>query len=244
MRVALFIPCLIDQWFPRVGEATVRVLEHAGCEVDYPEGQTCCGQPAYNAGFVPEARSVAARFLEVFEKAEAIVTPSGSCASMVRRFYPDVFRDSPEAARKAAALGERTFELSEFLVRKLGIERWPAHPACTVTYHDSCHLRRELGVTDEPRRLLGAMEGVTLRELKGADQCCGFGGLFAVKYPELSTEILADKVKNVQGSGAEVLVTSDAGCLAQISGGLRRQGAPARAVHFAEFLAEALPDAG
>jgi L-lactate dehydrogenase complex protein LldE len=158
---------------------------------------------------------------------------------MVRRFYPDLFRGTSEE-RAVASLGERTFELAEFLKKVLKVERWPGRSSRTVTYHDSCHLRRELGVHAEPRELLGSVEGVKLVELKGATECCGFGGLFSVKYPDLSTEILGEKLGNVTASGADVLVLNDAGCLAQISGGLARRGNPMRVLHFAEFLAESL----
>jgi L-lactate dehydrogenase complex protein LldE len=236
---------MVDQLYPEVGEATAKVLERAGCEVEYREAQTCCGQPGFNAGFRREARWVAERFVRVFHGAEVIVTPSGSCASMVRRFYPELFAGDPKWADRVKELGARTFELSEFLVKERGLTAWPGSTTLTVAYHDSCHLKRELGVADEPRRLIASVKGVKVVELPGADQCCGFGGLFSVKFPELSTAILADKLDNVARAAPDVVLTGDAGCLSQIQGGLARRQGKVRALHVAQFLAEVAdePDA-
>jgi L-lactate dehydrogenase complex protein LldE len=237
--VSLLVPCLVDQWYPRVAEATERVLREAGSEVECRLQQTCCGQPAYNAGYHEEARAVARRSLDVFEGATCVVTPSGSCAAMVKRFYPRLFagdRDEP----RALALAERTFELTEYLVRVRGLRRWAGHLRARLTYHDSCHLRRELGVVDEPRALLASIEGVELVPLPGAHQCCGFGGLFSVRYPELSGAILDDKLSNVLATPADALVLADAGCQAQIGGGLSHRGRGPRVLHVAEVLAAAL----
>jgi len=217
----------------------MRVMGHVGCDPACPPAQTCCGQPAFNAGYPEESRAVARRTLDVFDGAEQIVTPSGSCAAMVKHFYPRLFAGDPDETR-ARAMAARTFELSEWLVRRRGVTHWGGHLDARLTYHDSCHLRREIGVVEEPRQLLASIEGARLEPLRGADQCCGFGGLFSVRYAELSSAILADKVDNAVQSGADVLVLGDAGCQAQIAGGLQRRGAGPRVMHLAEVLAAAL----
>jgi len=198
-------------------------------------------QPALNAGYQDEACAVAAHFLKVFSNSEIIVTPSGSCASMVRRFYPGLFRNH-DNQQQVQAIGARTFELSEFLVRKLGLTTWDGSSTLKIAYHDSCHLRRELGVIDEPRQLLRSIKGIQFVELADADQCCGFGGLFSVKYPELSGAILQEKLKTIHNTEIDVVVTNDAGCLAQINGGLLRNKQTTRVLHFAEMLANSLGD--
>ncbi|MFN3974412.1 MAG: (Fe-S)-binding protein [Dehalococcoidia bacterium] len=242
-RVALFVTCVVDQFFPQVGEGVVKVLRHLGIEVDFPQAQTCCGQPAFNSGYRREALSAARRFLEVFKNAEAVVAPSGSCASMVRVFYPSLFRDDPQRHAQAQALASRTYEFSEFLVRVLGVANIGARYAdgLTVTYHDSCHSLRELGIRDEPRALLKAVQGVRFVEFEQHEVCCGFGGTFSVKYAPISTAILQDKLDNIAHSGARVLVATDSSCLMHMEGAMRRQGMQIRPLHIAQFLAEGLP---
>ena len=194
MRVSLFVTCLIDQFFPEVGEAMVTVLRRLGVEVDFPVGQTCCGQPAFNYGFRQEAKKVARHFITVFEGDGPIVAPSGSCTAMVKVFYPELFRDEPQWCRRAEALSSRVYEFSQFLVGVLGVEDVGAVYPGRVTYHDSCHLLRELGVREEPRRLIRAVKGVELMEMQRPDACCGFGGTFSVKLPHISEAILGDKI--------------------------------------------------
>ncbi|MBI4234250.1 MAG: (Fe-S)-binding protein [Chloroflexi bacterium] len=241
-RVSLFVTCLVDQFFPQVGESVVRVLRHLGVGVDFPPGQTCCGQPAFNSGHRYEALAVARRFLKVFKDSAYVLAPSGSCASMVRVFYPELFRDEPAFQQEAAALAGRTYEFSEFLVKVLKVaDIGAALPQpLRVAYHDSCHALRELGIAQEPRDLLRAVRGVELVELDHHEACCGFGGAFSVKYPEISTAILQDKVDNLRKSGAEVLVATDSGCLMHIAGALSRQGVKVEALHIAQLLARGL----
>ncbi|HET8678983.1 MAG TPA: (Fe-S)-binding protein [bacterium] len=236
-RVALFVTCLIDQLFPHIGDATVRVLERAGCRVAFPPAQTCCGQATFNDGFWDEARTLARRFLDTFGDAEQIVTPSGSCAAMVREWYPQLFRDDPTAADRARAIGHRTYELSEFLVRVVGRVDVGARFAATVAYHPSCHGLRGLGLREEPRRLLEAVRDLRLVDLPKAEECCGFGGFFAVKFAALSGAMLTAKLDAIESSGAEVVTATDASCLMHIAGGLARRGSPVRALHLAELLA-------
>jgi len=242
-RVALFVTCLADHFFPQVGEAVVRVLRHLGVEVDFPEGQTCCGQPAFNTGYWAEALVAGRRFLEVFRDAEYIVSPSGSCVSMVRVFYPELFRDDPPRLRQAQDLARRVHEFSEFLVRVLGVEDIGARLHARITYHDACHALRELGIREEPRRLLRAIRGAELVEFPHHEVCCGFGGTFSVKYAPISTAILQEKVRNLLASGADILTSTDVSCLMHIGGALSREGAPIRTLHLAEVLALGLEEA-
>jgi L-lactate dehydrogenase complex protein LldE len=239
--VQLLITCLADQLAPEVGEATVRLLERLGHRVHFPEAQTCCGQPAFNDGFPDEAATLAARTVEIFSGTAPVVVPSGSCATMIRHFYPGLLEHGPHA-EATRALAARTFELSEFLVRVLGRTdvgaRWPGR----VTYHDSCHLLRELGIRDEPRRLLAGVADLELVEMAYPDHCCGFGGAFAVKFPEVSSAILDPKVECIIASGADAVVANDTGCLLQIAGALRRRGSAIRTLHIAEVLAPPAPD--
>ncbi len=245
MRVQLMITCLADQLAPRIGEATVRLLEQLGHDVVFPEAQTCCGQPPFNDGFRADAAALAARTVEVFAAPFPVVVPSGSCATMVRRFYPELLAGGPSAAG-AHELAARTYELSEFLVRVLGVEDVGARFDGRVTYHDSCHLLRELGVRDEPRRLLARVRGLELVESPQADQCCGFGGAFAVKFAEISAAIMDAKLAAIEATGAEAVVAADWGCLMHVAGGLRRRGSRIRALHIAEILdpASGGPSAG
>jgi L-lactate dehydrogenase complex protein LldE len=235
-RVALFVTCLGDVFYPEVGEATVRLLHRLGIAVDFPLGQTCCGQPAFNAGFRQLARDVARRNLALFAKAEYVVIPSGSCTAMWRVFYPELFADDPVLGEQAEALAARTYELAEFLVQVVGVERLGAVFHGRVTYHASCHLLRELGVAEEPRRLISQVEGTELVPMDLAEQCCGFGGTFAVKYPEISDAMLQKKIASLKRAGADTLVSCDAGCLMHIAGRLRRQGETIRIMHLAELL--------
>ncbi|MFQ5934194.1 MAG: (Fe-S)-binding protein [Dehalococcoidia bacterium] len=237
MKASLFITCLVDQFYPQVGEAMVKVLREAGVSLDFPENQTCCGQPAFNSGYQTQARELARRFISIFEGARYVVAPSGSCTSMVRVFYPELLKDDPIALEKARALSSRVYELSEFLVKVLGKEDVGASFPGAVTYHPSCHLLRELGVRSEPKQLLAKVRGIDLRELPDQEQCCGFGGSFSIKYSDISGAILQSKIDNIRESGAEVLVANDSGCLMHIAGGLTRQGVPVRAMHLAELLA-------
>jgi L-lactate dehydrogenase complex protein LldE len=235
-RVALCVTCLGDVFYPEVGEATVRLLRRLGYTVDFPQAQTCCGQPAFNAGFQREARAVARRNLAIFADYEYVVIPSGSCTAMFRLFYPDLFANDPVLGEQAEALARRTYELSEFLVKVAGVERVGAVFHGKVAYHASCHLLRELGITDAPQRLITQVEGVEFVPMDLADQCCGFGGIFAVKYPQISDAMLQKKIASLKRAGADTLVSCDAGCLLHIAGRLHRQGESIRTMHLAELL--------
>jgi L-lactate dehydrogenase complex protein LldE len=239
MRVSLFITCFNDTLFPRTGEAVVRVLERLGCTVDFPLDQTCCGQMHWNTGYQRQAVPIVRRFVDVFGDAETVVTPSASCAGMVREFYPRAAELAGDAklAKSVARLAERTFELSEFLVDELGTTDVGAYYPHRVTYHPTCHSLRMLGVGDRPLQLLRAVRGVDLVELPEAEECCGFGGTFALKNAEVSTAMLTDKVRHVLETRAEVCSAGDNSCLMHIGGGLTRQRAGVRTVHLAEILA-------
>ncbi|MGH2522330.1 MAG: (Fe-S)-binding protein [Anaerolineales bacterium] len=241
IRAQLFVTCIVDSLFPAVGEAVVNVLERLGVEVEFPEAQTCCGQPAYNAGFRAEARALARRFLDVFEPSDApIVTPSGSCAAMVVHGYPDLFGDDPDKRNlaRAKALAARTYEFSQFLVSVLNVEDLGARWNGTLAYHPSCHLLRGLGVKEAAIGLLSQVEGVQVVPLPNAEECCGFGGLFSIKHGDISSAMLDRKLEGVRASGAETVVGCDMSCLMHIQGGLSRDGSKVRCVHLAEVLAE------
>jgi L-lactate dehydrogenase complex protein LldE len=239
--VSLFVTCIVDMIYPQTGISVVEILEHLGIEVRFPMGQTCCGQVAFNSGFQGDARAIAKHFLEVFADAEVIVTPSGSCASMVKHYYPELFKDDPEMYDRATWAGSITWEFSEYLVDGLGITDIGAKmPATKVAFHDACHGLRLMGLKDQARTLASHVEGVSVTELAGADQCCGFGGLFAVKMPEVSGAMLKDKVQNIDAAEADVVVTGDASCLTQMNGGLSRHGKAKRVQHIADFLAGGL----
>lgn len=229
------ITCLGDVLRPEAGQATVRLLRRLGHEVTFPERQTCCGQPFYNSGFSEYARDQAKYTIEVFEGSEAVVAPSGSCAAMVKVEYPHLLESEPAWHARAQALAERTFELSEFLVRRLGIVDVGAKFHGRVTYHYACHLRG-LGMTDEVEQLIRHVEGVTYVPIQRADQCCGFGGSFAVRYPDISTAMVDGKVDCIAATGADVVVSTDTGCLMNIGGRLRRLGKPIETMHVAELL--------
>jgi L-lactate dehydrogenase complex protein LldE len=240
MRVALFVPCFVDQLFPRAAISMVTVLERLGINVDYPMEQTCCGQPAFNTGYWDEARKVATRFIEVFEKTgcDAIVSPSGSCTAMVRVFYKELFQDVEPAFRKRLAMvSENVFEFSEFLTKKLHVTDVGAKFPAKVTFHDACHLLRELRCKDEPRQLLRMVKGLELVEMKECETCCGFGGTFSVKFPSISTAMDDVKIKSIQETGAEYVVACDSSCLMQIDGYLKHQNIPVKIISLAEVLA-------
>lgn len=215
----------------------VKVLREQGVQLSFPRAQTCCGQPAFNAGYHSEARDLAKRFISIFEGDSYVVAPSGSCTSMVRVFYADLFKDDPVTMERVRALGARTYEFSEFLVKVLGATDVGACHEGSVAYHPSCHLLRELGVRSEPWELLREVKDIEIKALPDAEQCCGFGGSFAVKYPHISGSILERKLDCIRKSGAATLVANDAGCLMHMAGGLKRQKIPVRARHIAEILA-------
>ncbi len=237
VRVSLFVTCIVDQLFPKIGLAMVDVLERAGCRVDFPEDQTCCGQPAYNSGYRREAAQVARHFLRVFENAEYIVVPSGSCTAMITHHFEDLFQKEPEWAERARRLAPRVWEFSQFLLEVLKIDDVGAHLEKVVTYHDSCHALRELKIHDGPRRLLKNVRGLELREMDTAGECCGFGGTFSVKLPEISGGMVQVKLGSIVRTGAEAVVSVDASCLMQIRGALSRAGLPIETLHLAEVLA-------
>ena len=237
-RVTLFITCLGDQFFPRVGECAVEVLRRLGVDVTFNPAQTCCGQPAFNTGFREEARQVAARVLDLFDDAEYVVAPSGSCTTMMRVFYPELFTGDAERLRKVERLQGRLFEFSEFLVKVLKVEDVGARFRGRVTYHDSCHLLRELGIESEPRKLIRAVRGIEFVEMQDYQLCCGFGGTFSVKFPEVSVSMGEDKLKAAAAAGAEYLVANDSGCLMHLAGVIHRQGLPIQTMHLAELLAK------
>jgi L-lactate dehydrogenase complex protein LldE len=238
MRVALFATCLVDQFFPNVGVSTVQLLRRLGCEVHFPEAQTCCGQPAYNAGFPELARPLARRTIEIFEPYDAVVLPSGSCAAMLRHSYADLFRDQPQWRARAHALEHKTFELAEFLVKRLDSTGLNVRLDARVTFHDSCHALRGLRLHDEPRQLLHGVSGLELVEMNPGDVCCGFGGTFAVDFADISSAMAGDKVDAIERTGADYVVSSDVSCLMQIGGLLRRRGSRVQPLHLAELLAE------
>ncbi len=235
--VTVFVQCLVDAVYPEVAESMVRVLERIGLNVVCPVEQTCCGQSAFNTGYRRDAAAAARHFVEVFENAEAVVCPSGSCVDMVRHHYRDLFDDDPHWRARAERIGRRTFEFTEFLVDELGILDLESRFDGRVTYHDSCHLLRGLGVKEQPRRLLARVRGLTLVEMKHSDRCCGFGGTFAVKYPDISAAMAEQKVQNILESGADTVTGCDTGCLMNIEGIVHRRGLPLRVLHIAQILA-------
>ena len=239
MRVSLFITCFNDTLFPQVGRATVRLLERLGHSVEFPEAQTCCGQMHYNTGYQREALPLVRHFVDVFEGAEVVVAPSASCAGMVRELYPRAARELGDAELQArvTALVPRVYELSEFLVRRLGVEDVGAYYPHRVTYHPTCHSLRVLHLGDAPLRLLRAVRGIDLVALAGAEECCGFGGTFAIKNADVSTAMVSDKLRHVLDTRAEVVTAADTSCLMNIGGALSRERAGVRTVHLAEILA-------
>jgi L-lactate dehydrogenase complex protein LldE len=235
------ITCLGDMFFPEVGVAMVRLLRRLGVDVEFPEGQTCCGMPLFNSGYHADARAVAERTVRVFAGSEHVVVPSGSCAWMVKAEYPGLLADHPALRAEAKALAAKTYELSQFLVDRLQVSDVGSTFSGTLTYHDSCHLLRGLGESRTPRTLLRNLPHGELVELPGADECCGFGGSFSVRLPEVSTAILDKKITHVEATGADCLVACDAGCLMQMGGRLSRRGSRVRALHLAQVLAPEEP---
>ena len=236
-RVALFVTCLVDLHRPTIGFAAIRLLEQAGCQVEVPRAQTCCGQPAYNSGDRATARDIARDIIETFQGYDYIVVPSGSCGGMIRHHLPALFDDDPNTGLKADTLAGKTYELIGFLTDVMGVDAVPATYAGKITYHDSCSGLRELGLKDQPRRLLQSVAGVTLVEMAEPEICCGFGGTFCVKYPEISTRMVADKTRDIAATGADTLAAGDLGCLLNIAGRLSRENSPVRVRHIAEILA-------
>jgi L-lactate dehydrogenase complex protein LldE len=238
VRVGLLVTCLVDLMRPRIGFAAVKLLETAGCQVVVPQGQTCCGQPGYNSGDRVTARALARKVLDEFEGCDYVVAPSGSCAGMIRAHYPGLFSDEPVVLDRLNRLCARTYELTDFLVTVMKVDRVPGTYKGTVTYHDSCSGLRELGVKSQPRALLAKVPGLTLREMNEAETCCGFGGAFAVKFGEISTHIAERKCTNISESGADAVVLGDLGCMLNIEGRLRRRGdLKTQVIHVAEMLA-------
>ena len=235
-QVGLFVTCLVDLFRPSVGFAAVELLEQAGCEVVVPQAQTCCGQPAYNSGDRADTAAIAAQVIAAFEPLEYLVAPSGSCAAMIKDHYPALLADDPELGPRAAALAAKSFELISFLTDVRGLERvetaWPG----AVTYHDSCSGLRELGVKAQPRRLLASVEGLSLTEMTDSEVCCGFGGTFCVKYPEISNTMVEQKADTIEATGADLLLAGDLGCLLNMAGKLKRRGSKIHARHVAEVL--------
>jgi L-lactate dehydrogenase complex protein LldE len=237
MHVALFVTCLVDFFRPTIGFAAVKLLEAAGCTVEVPRAQTCCGQPAYNSGDRADAKAIALRVLDTFEGYDHVVAPSGSCAGMLRVHYPELFAEDPVVLPRAQRLATRSWELISFLVDVCGMRKVSARWDRAVTYHDACSGLRELGVKDQPRRLLASVGGLTLAELAGAETCCGFGGTFCVKYPDISDKMVGDKQADIVATDAEAVLAGDLGCLLNIAGKLRRHGRQIEVRHVVEVLA-------
>ncbi|HVZ06380.1 (Fe-S)-binding protein [Rhodopila sp.] len=245
-RVGLFVTCLVDLHRPSIGFAAIRLLEQAGCAVEVPRAQTCCGQPAYNSGDRGTARDLALAVLDSFSGFDYVVAPSGSCAGMLKHHVPHLFDDDPNLRAKADALAERTFELVSFLTDVLHVTDTGARFQRIVTYHDSCSGLRELGVKQQPRTLLRAA-GATIVEMKEPEICCGFGGTFCVKYPDISIRMVSDKIEDAATTGADTLLAGDLGCLLNMAGRAQRLGKPLHVRHVAEVLAgmtDALPPIG
>ena len=236
-RVALLVTCLVDLFRPSVGFAAVKLLEQAGCTVEVPRAQTCCGQPAYNSGDRADAKAIARQVIAAFAGYDYVVVPSGSCAGMVKIHYPELFADEPAILAQARDLAARTWELVSFLVDVRGMERVAARWERSVTYHDGCSGLRELGVKQQPRRLLASVAGLQLAELPDAEVCCGFGGTFCVKYRELSNRMVSEKTADIAATGAGTVLAGDLGCLLNMAGKLQREGRKVAARHVAELLA-------
>ena len=237
-RVGLFVTCLVDFLRPSVAFAAVRLLEDAGCRVEVPRAQTCCGQPAYNSGDKADSRAIAAQVIRAFEDYDYVVAPSGSCAAMLRHHYPGLFAEDPEMAARARALAGRCHELVSFLVDVRQVTALPSKVKAQVTYHDSCAGLRELDIKAQPRSLLSAIDGITLMELEDAEVCCGFGGTFCVKYPEISNKMVCNKTDCIERSEAGLLLAGDLGCLMNMAGKLKREGSKVEVRHIAEVLAD------
>lgn len=241
MKVSLFITCLSDTFYPRTGIALVKVLEHLGCQVDFPQAQTCCGQPMYNNGFHDESRELARRMIQVFENADHVVTPSGSCAAMIRDYYPELFHGDHAWEHDARKFADKTYEFIEYLVKvlKVDLAKLGAQWKGKATYHYSCHLRG-IGLTNEAEQIIRQIDGLEYVPLEKSEQCCGFGGTFAMKYPDISGTMVRDKVACIAATGAQTVISNDAGCTMNISGSCRREGAGVAFKSLAEIIAESL----
>ena len=245
-RVKLFVTCVVDQFFPEVGEAVVEVLQALDIEVEFDASQTCCGQPAFNSGYWNEARPVARRLLGQLDPAVPVVVPSGSCTAMIRNYYQELFADDPVNLARAGSLAGNVYEFSEFLVERVGIQKCQqlfqtgSSDEVEVAFHEACHAKRELGIDSQPKALIDTVPGVGRIEMDQAEVCCGFGGTFAVKYSDISGAMLSDKLDNIEASGADVVAACDTSCLMHIGGGLRRRGSDVRTAHIAELLAMGL----
>lgn len=236
--VGLFATCLVDLFRPVVGFAAVKLLEEAGCSVDVPAAQTCCGQPAYNSGDCADTKAIARQVIDAFEPFDFVVVPSGSCGGMLKKHYPELFADDPEMRQRAAGFGAKTFELVAFLRDVMNIDVVNAHYDGAVTYHDSCTSLRENRVKQQSRDLLESVDGLELREAEDSEVCCGFGGLFSVKYPQISNSMVSDKVERLSATGASLVLSGDLGCLMNIAGKAAREGRDIEARHVAEVLAD------
>ncbi len=236
-KVGLFVTCLVDLFRPSVGFATVKLLEDAGCEVFVPVSQTCCGQPAFNSGDDNDAKEIAVSVIKAFEEFDYVVAPSGSCAGMLKKHYPELFKDIPNWEDRADDFARKVYEITSFLVEVLGVEAVDARWEGKATYHDSCSGLRELGIASQPRKLLETVEGLELVPLEGNNVCCGFGGTFAVKYGEVSNAIVSSKTENITKSNADLLLAGDLGCLLNMGGKLKRQGSTVQVRHVVEVLA-------
>lgn len=235
MKVSLFITCLGDAFYPKVGMDVVEVLEKAGCVVDFPEAQTCCGQPAFNSGYHQQAKAAMKQMIMAFAASEYVVTPSGSCAYMFKE-YPKLFEGDVEWEGKAQELADKTYEFSQFLVDVLKIDNLGASLEAKATYHPSCHMTRLLGVKNAPLQLLQNVEGLELEELPNKHDCCGFGGTFSIKMGDISQAMVDEKILHVEETGADILIGGDCGCLMNIGGRMSRQGSPVKVMHIAEVL--------
>ncbi|MCS0672460.1 (Fe-S)-binding protein [Cytobacillus firmus] len=235
MKVSLFATCLVDMFQGNAGKAAVELLERLGCEIDFPDAQVCCGQPAYNSGYVKESKEAMKRMIIAFEHAEYVVSPSGSCAYMFHE-YPHVFKGDSVWEPRAKKLAEKTYELTQFIVEVLNVDDVGAKLKGKATYHTSCHMTRLLGVKEAPMRLLKNVKGLEFEELPGKEQCCGFGGTFSVKMAQISEQMVDEKVGHIEETEAEILIGADAGCLMNIGGRIGRQGKPIRVMHIAEVL--------
>lgn len=236
-QVGLFVTCLVDFFRPTVGFSAVKLLEDAGCDVFVPVGQTCCGQPAYNSGDRAGARALAEQVIALFEPFDHVVIPSGSCAGMIKVHYPDLFSGEPGWRLRAERLAAKTHELTSFLVDILAVTQRPVSWEGTATYHDSCSGLRELGIKEQPRQLLSAVDGLAIREMRDPEACCGFGGTFCVKYDEISNAIVDRKTIDIKATGADLLLSGDLGCLLNMAGKLKRDGSRVEVRHVAEVLA-------
>ena len=237
MKVSLFVTCLVDQFYPQIAVSAVKILEQLGIDVHFDVRQTCCGQPAFNSGFTEEAKQVGCSLLDIYKDQEWIVTPSGSCCSMMKVFLPELLSDEPRYSELAQNVSTRVWEFSDFLVSVLKVESMGASFRARATYHDSCHLLRELGIQDPPRKLLNSVAGLDLQEMENSEQCCGFGGTFSVKFAEVSSEMGRKKLQAIEQTGAQYVIAADASCLMHLEGLINRQKSQLKTMHIAEVLA-------